>query len=101
MRAEGSAVAGSNDYTLVCDITIPSVSDDTPTVTVQWTLPSGHNYASVLTAGDYKYYSRLLLTPLTHDKEGDYTCDAVYMVDGATSSIASNTYHVAIGEHVI
>ena len=101
MRAEGSAVAGSNDYTLVCDITVPApASDDTPTVTVEWTFPSGDNvYAQSHTTGHHNYSSRLPLTPLAHDKQGDYTCNALYMVDGATSPTASKTYHVAVGEH--
>ena len=101
VRAEGSAVAGSNEYTLVCDITVPApASGATPTVTVQWTLPSGHNeHRQSSTTGHHNYYSTLPLTPLAHDKEGNYTCNAVYMVDGATSPTASNTYHVAVGEH--
>ena len=101
MRAEGSAVAGSSDYTLVCDITIPaSASGSIPIVTVIWTFPSGDNeYGQSSTTGHHNYSSRLPLTPLAHDKEGDYTCDAVYMVDGATSPTASNTYYATISEH--
>ena len=101
MRAEGSAVAGSTDYTLVCVITITEpVSGSTPIVTVKWTFPSGHDeHRQSSTTGHHNYHSRLPLTPLVHDKEGDYTCNAVYMVDGATSPTASNIYHVAISEH--
>ena len=98
MRAEGSAVAGSNDYTLVCDITVPEpVSGATPIVTIMWTVPSGILWTEMaITFGDDNYYSRLPLTSLTHDDEGDYTCDAYYTLDGSRSPTASNTYHVTI-----
>ena len=98
VRAEGSAVAGSSDYTLVCDITITEpVSDDMPSVMVVWILASGSSRIhSAIKNGDHNYYSRLPLTPLTHDDEGDYTCDAYYTLDGSRSPAASDTYHVTI-----
>ena len=75
VRSEGSAVAGSTDYSLVCDITIPSLSDTPPSVT--WTLPSHTTQTgSAVASGVQSYVSRLPLTPLTHDDEGDYTCTA-------------------------
>ena len=103
VKAERSAVAGSNDdYALVCDITIPpTVSDDMPSVTVMWTVPSGISWTEMAVAIGHhnyysSYYSRLPLTPLTHDDEGDYTCDAYYTLDGSRSPTASDTYHVTI-----
>ena len=95
VRSEGSAVAGSTDYSLVCDITIPSLSDTPPSVT--WTLPSHTTQTgSAVASGGQSYVSRLPLTPLTHDDEGDYTCTAEYTENGATYS-ASDTYHVTVG----
>ena len=98
VRAEGSAVAGSNNYTLVCDITnIEPVSDDMPSITVMWIVPSGISLIEMAVAiGQHNFYSRLPLTPLTHDDGGDYTCDAYYTLDGTRSPTASNTYHVTI-----
>ena len=96
VRSEGSAVAGSTDYSLVCDITIPSLSDTPPSVT--WTLPSHTTQTgSAVASGGQSYVSRLPLTPLTHDDEGDYTCTAEY-TENITYS-ASDTYHV--GEYTI
>ena len=97
VRSEGSAVAGSTDYSLVCDITIPSLSDTPPSVT--WTLPSHTTQTgSAVASGGQSYVSRLPLTPLTHDDEGDYTCTAEYTENGDTYS-ASDTYHVTVGEY--
>ena len=96
VRSEGSAVAGSTDYSLVCDITIPSLSDTPPSVT--WTLPSHTTQTgSAVASGDQSYVSRLPLTPLTHDDEGDYTCTAEYIENGDIYSI-SNTYYVTLGK---
>ena len=96
VRSEGSAVAGSTDYSLVCDITIPSLSDTPPSVT--WTLPSHTTQTgSAVASGGQSYVSRLPLTPLTHDDEGDYTCTAVYTENGDMHS-ASETYIVIFGK---
>ena len=97
MRAEGSAVAGSNDYTLVCDIVIPSVSDSTPTITVMWTMPFGDFWTeTAIASGDHIYSSTLPLNPLTRDDEGDYSCEAYYTMDESRSLSSSSTYHVTI-----
>ena len=96
VRSEGSAVAGSTDYSLVCDITISSLSDTPPSVT--WTLPSHTTQTgSAVTSGGQSYVSRLPLTPLIHDDEGDYTCTAEYTENGVTYS-ASETYHITVGK---
>ena len=95
VRAEGSAVAGSIDYTLVCDIMIPSVSDDITTVTATWTVPFGEFWTeTAIAGGDHIYSTTLPLNPLTHDDEGDYTCDAYYTVEEFRSPSSSITYHV-------
>ena len=47
-----------------------------------------------MASGGQSYVSRLPLTPLTHDDEGDYTCTAEYIENGTYS--ASDTYHVTI-----
>ena len=99
VRSEGSAVAGSTDYSLVCDVTtIPSLSDTPPSVT--WTLPSAATTetGATVASGGQNYVSRLPLTPLTDDHEGEYTCTAQYTVNGATYS-ASDTY--TVGECVL
>ena len=98
MRHEGSAAAGSLNYTLVCDITITEpVSDGMPSVMAVWILASGSSRLhSAINNGDLSYYSRLPLTPLTHDDEGDYICEAYYSVDGARSPTAKKTYQVTI-----
>ena len=99
VRSEGSAVAGSTDYSLVCDISIPSLSDTPPSVT--WTLPSHTTQTgSAVASGGQSYVSRLPLTPLTHDDEGDYTCTAEYTENGEAHS-ASDTYHVSFGKKII
>ena len=84
-------MAGSTDYSLVCDITtIPSLSDTPPSVT--WTLPSAATTetGATVASGGQNYVSRLPLTPLTGDHEGEYTCTTL---NGATYS-ASDTYTV-------
>ena len=95
VRSEVLTVAGSTDYSLVCDITIPSLSDTPPSVT--WTLPSHTTQTgSAVASGGQSYVSRLPLTPLTHDDEGDYTCTAEYIEIGATY-LSSSTYLVTVG----
>ena len=90
-------MAGSTDYSLVCDITIPSLSDTPPSVT--WTLSSHTTQTgSAVASGGQSYVSRLPLTPVTHDDEGDYTCTAEYTENGATYS-ASDTYYITVGEY--
>ena len=98
VRSEGSAVAGSTDYSLVCDITtIPSLSDTPPAVT--WTLPSAATVTGATVANEgQNYVSRLPLIPLTGDHEGEYTCTAQYTLNGAMYS-ASDTY--TLGECVL
>ena len=97
VRSEGSAVASSIDYSLICDIiTIPSLSDIPPSVT--WTLPSHTTHiGSAVASGAQRYISRLPLSPLTHDDEGDYTCDVEYRETGALYP-ASDIYYVSVGQ---
>ena len=91
-------MAGSTDYSLVCDVTtIPSLSDTPPSVT--WTLPSAATVTGATVAsGDHNYVNRLPLTPLTGDHEGEYTCTTQYTLNGAMYS-ASDTY--TVGECVL
>ena len=100
VRSEGSAVAGSTDYSLVCETTtIPSLSDTPPSVT--WRLPSAAATVTGATVASRanNYVSRLPLTPLTYDHEGEYTCTAQYTVNGATYS-ASISFTLDVGECV-
>ena len=89
-------MAGSTDYSLVCDIT--SLSDTPPSVT--WTLPSAATTetGATVASGDQSYVNTLPLTPLTGDDEGEYTCTAQYTLNGAMYS-ASDTY--TVGECVL
>ena len=98
VRSEGSAVTGSTDYSLLCEIT--SLSDTPPAVT--WTLPSNDTTetGATVASGGQSYVSRLPLTPLTGDHEGEYTCTAQYTLNGATYS-ASSSFALDVGECVI
>ena len=94
-------MAGSTDYFIICEITtIPLLSDTSPSVT--WTLPSAATTepGATVDSGGQSYVSRLPLTPLTGDHEGEYTCTVQYTLNGATYS-ASDTYTVDVGECVL
>ena len=101
----GSAVNGSTDYALFCNITI---SPSTGTISLlrvsgAWRYPSGRVQDFFVTeiptdGDDLKFFSRLSLSPLTHDDEGDYTCTAYYTVLEARSPMADQTYQVKISE---
>ena len=93
MRDEGSAVAGSTNYTLICTIKLPN--DAMPTV--EWTLPSSSLIVDETGSnGDNIYYTRLPLSPLTHEDEGNYTCSAYYTVGGVRSPTMRRDYHVTV-----
>ena len=67
-----------------------------------WTLPSAATTetGATVASGGLNYVSRLPLTPLTGDHEGEYTCTAQYTLNGALYS-ASDTYTVDVGECVL
>ena len=95
MRDEGSAVAGSTNYTLICTITLPMINDATPTV--EWTLPSSSLIVDeIISIGEKIYHTSLPLAPLTHEDEGDYTCSAYYTVGGVRSPTMRSSYHVTV-----
>ena len=101
----GSAVVGSTDYALFCIITIPLSTGTIPLLKVSgaWRYPSGTVQDLLVTetptdGDDLKFYSRLSLSPLTHDDEGDYTCTAYYTVLEARSPMTDQTYQVKISE---
>ena len=105
MGHSGSAVNGSTDYVLFCTLTIPPLTGIifTLRVNILWRYPSGkvQNFprTEIPTDGDdLKFYSRLSLSPLTHDDEGDYTCTAYYTVVGVRSPMTDQTYQVMISE---
>ena len=105
MGYSGSAVNGSTDYVLFCNITI-SPSTAFLIVSGTWRYPSGRVQdflvTEILTDGDdLKFFSRLSLSPLTHHDEGDYTCTAYYIVLEARSPMADQTYQVKISESSI
>ena len=98
----GSALVGSTDYTLFCNITVP-LSIAFLIVSGTWRYPSGtvqdFRVTETPTDGDdLKFFSRLSLSPLNHDDEGDYTCTAYYTVLEARSPMTDQTYQVKISE---
>ena len=101
----GSAVVGSTDYALFCNITIP-LSTGTITILIvsgTWRYPSGTVQDFLVTkiptdVDDLKFFSRLSLSPLNPDDEGDYTCTAYYTVGGVRSPMTDQTYQVKISE---
>ena len=105
MGYSGSALVGSTDYALFCNITIPLSTETIALLIVSgtWRYPSGRVQDLLVTetptdGDDLKFFSRLSLSPLTHDDEGDYTCTAYYFADGVTSPTMSQTYHLIISE---
>ena len=101
----GSAVVGSTDYVLFCNITIPLSTGTFSLLRVSgaWRYPSGRVQDLLVTeiptdGDDLKFFSRLSLSPLTHDDEGDYTCTAYYFADGVRSPMTDQTYQVKISE---
>ena len=101
----GSAVVGSTDYALFCNITIPLSTGTIAILIVSgtWGYPSGTVQDFLVTkiptdVDDLKFFSRLSLSPLNHDDEGDYTCTAYYTVGGVRSPMTDQTYQVKISE---
>ena len=101
----GSALLGSTDYALFCNITIPLSTGTISLLIVSgaWRYPCGTVQDLLVTetptdGDDLKFFSRLSLSPLTHDDEGDYTCTACYTVGGVRSPMADQTYQVKISE---
>ena len=101
----GSAVVGSTDYALFCNITIPLSTGTISLLIVSgaWRYPSGTVQDLLVTeiptdGDDLKFFSRLSLSPLTHDDEGDYTCTAYYTAGGVRSPMTDQTYQVKISE---
>ena len=92
MRAEGSAVAGSN-YSLFCEVTIPPFSGVSEPVVI-WTHPSGETQIA------FGNSIQLLFSQLTSDDDGIYTCTAHYFVNGIASPQASSDYYITFSESV-
>ena len=89
MRAEGSAVAGS-DYSLFCDVTIPLPITVSATV-ITWTYQSGETRR-------VGHSAQLVFSPLTSDDEGVYICTAHYLVSGITSPPGSDSHEVSVSK---
>ena len=101
----GSAVNGSTDYALFCNITISPSTGTIAFLIVRgaWRYPSGSVQDLLVTeiptdGDDLKFFSRLSLSPLTHDDEGDYTCTAYYTADEVRSPMTDQTYQVKISK---
>ena len=92
MRDEGSAVAGSN-YTLICEVTIPMFSGTTAVseAFVTWTYPSGETHA-------FRSSAQIVLSPVTSDDDGVYTCTAHYLADGIASPQGSDSHEVSVSK---
>ena len=101
----GSAVVGSTDYVLFCNITIPLSTGTISLLIVSgaWRYPSGSVQDLLVTeiptdGDDLKFFSRLSLSPLTHHDAGDCTCTVYYTVLEARSPMTDQTYQVKISE---
>ena len=91
VRAEGSAVAGS-DYSLFCDVTIPPLLGDISSVSspsVTWTYPSGETLENSV---------QLKFSPLSIDDEGTYNCTAYYFVGEVSSPSSTTLHHISISK---
>ena len=102
----GSALVGSTDYALFCNITIPLSTGTIIAfliVSGAWRYPCGTVQDLLVTetptdGDDLKFFSQLSLSPLNPDDEGDYTCTAYYTVGGVRSPMTDQTYQVKISE---
>ena len=82
-------------YTLTCTVLLSHTVIDS-SVSIQWQGPStdGQEIAS----NDRVIVNELILDPLTLTHGGDYTCTAVYTVDGYTATVRSVESVVPISE---
>ena len=85
-------------FTLDCTITLSHRVRDS-SVSIQWQGPSTDEQPTVESVSDERVVvNELILDPLTLAHGGDYTCTAVYTVDGHTATVRSVESVVPISE---
>ena len=85
-------------FTLTCTVTLSHRATDS-SVSIQWQGPSIDDQPTVDRFSDDEIVvNELTLGPLTLAHGGDYTCTAVYTVDGHTATVSSVESVVPISE---
>ena len=80
--------------TLACTVTLSHRVRDS-SVSIQWQGPSTDDQPTVESVSDERVVvNELILDPLTLAHGGDYTCTAVYTVDGHTATVRSDVESV-------
>ena len=81
-------------FTLICTVTLSHRVRDS-SVSIQWQGPSTDDQPTVDSVSDNTLLIKeLILGPLTLAHGGDYTCTAVYTVDGHTATVRSRVESV-------
>ena len=81
-------------FTLACTVTLSHRVRDS-SVSIQWQGPSTDGQPTVdRFSDDEEVVNELILDPLTLAHGGDYTCTAVYTVDGHTATARSGVESV-------
>ena len=81
-------------FTLACTVTLSHRVRDS-SVSIQWQGPSTDEQPTVESVSDDEgVVNELILGPLTLAHGGDYTCTAVYTVDGHTATVRSDVESV-------
>ena len=85
-------------FTLICTVTLSHRARDS-SVSIQWQGPSTDDQPTVDCITEQTLIvNELTLGPLTLAHGGDYTCTAVYTVDGHTATVRSVESVVPISE---
>ena len=85
-------------FTLTCTVTLSHRATDS-SVSIQWQGPSIDDQPTVERVIEHEVLTNeLILDPLTLAHGGDYTCTAVYTVDGHTATVRSVESVVPISE---
>ena len=85
-------------FTLTCTVILSHRARDS-SVSIQWQGPSTDDQPTVERASDERVVvNELILDPLTLAHGGDYTCTAVYTVDGHTATRSDVESVVPISE---
>ena len=81
-------------FTLTCTVTLSHRARDS-SVSIQWQGPSTDDQPTVDSITEQTLIvNELTLDPLTLAHGGDYTCTAVYTVDGHTATVRSDVESV-------
>ena len=81
-------------FTLTCTVTLSHRARDS-SVSIQWQGPSTDDQPTVDRITEHELLTNeFILGPLTLAHGGDYTCTAVYTVDGHTATVRSDVESV-------